>query len=105
MEDGGLCGTLRPKFPDFGRLPQSEYTLISIDPMPMTETKAIFSIVVGCAAIYFGFTVKQFYAARGMYGGGSGPPIARWKGRLLFVVVGIGFLLIGLSYFFYDVFR
>jgi hypothetical protein len=67
----------------------------------MTETKAILCIVMGCAAIYFGFTSKQFYAATG--GSRFGPPVARWKGRLAFVAGGVMFLFVGFKYFFYDV--
>jgi hypothetical protein len=67
--------------------------------MPMTETKAIIAIVAGCAAIYFGFTVKQFYTAP------SGRwPVARRKGRLLFVFGGALFLFVGFKYFFCDIF-
>jgi hypothetical protein len=75
------------------------YSLISIDPGPMTEARAIFFVVIGSLAIYGGFTSKQFYAIR------SDRKVARWKGRLLFVVVGAVFLLVGIKYFFYDVFH
>jgi hypothetical protein len=71
----------------------------------MTETKAIIAIIIGSAAIYFGFTIQQFYAANGMFGAVGGRPVTRWKGRLLFVVVGVVFLSIGFRYFFYDVFH
>jgi hypothetical protein len=67
----------------------------------MNETTAIIAIIIGAAAIVLGFTVKQFYAAKGMYCAVGGHPIARWKGRLLFIVGGAGFLLIGFSYFFF----
>ena len=73
----------------------------------MTEARAIFAIIIGSAAIFFGFTTKQFYAGR-ILGGptdSSSPPIARWKGRLFFVVIGAAFLLVGFRYFFYDVFH
>jgi len=66
----------------------------------MNETKAIIAIIAGCAAIYFGFTIKQFYVANA--GNRFGPPVARWKGRLWFVVGGAVFLLLGLKYFFFD---
>ena len=72
---------------------------------PMTETKAIIAIIVGSASIVIGFTIKQFYAAKGIYGAVGDHPIARWKGRLMFVVGGTVFLLLGLKYFFYDVFH
>jgi hypothetical protein len=69
----------------------------------MNETKAIIAIIVGSAAIVFGFTIKQFYAAKGIYGAvGSDRKVARWKGRLMFVVGGTVFLLLGLKYFFFD---
>ena len=56
--------------------------------------------------IFFGFTIKQFYAANGMYGAvSSDRKVARWKGRLLFVAVGAGFLLIGFKYLFFDVYK
>jgi hypothetical protein len=71
----------------------------------MNEIKAILATVAGCAMIFFGFTLKQFYAAKGLYGAGLGHPVARWKGRLLFVAVGAGFLLIGFKYLFFDVYR
>jgi hypothetical protein len=34
----------------------------------MNEIKAILAIAAGCAMIFFGFTIKQFYVAKGMYG-------------------------------------
>jgi hypothetical protein len=73
----------------------------------MTEIKAIIAIAVGSAAIVFGFTTKQFYLGRILGGptASSSPTVARWKGRLLFVVVGVAFLLVGFRYFFYDVFH
>jgi hypothetical protein len=64
----------------------------------MTETKAILCIVAGSAAIFAGFTVKQFYVANA--GTRLGPPVARWKGRLFFVVGGAVSLFVGLKYFF-----
>jgi hypothetical protein len=45
-----------------------------------------YAIIVGSAATVFGFTIKQFYAAKGVYGAVDGHPIARWKGRFLFIV-------------------
>jgi hypothetical protein len=70
----------------------------------MNETKAIIAIIVGSAAIVFGFTTKQFYVGRILGGptASSSPPIARWKGRLMFVAGGAVFLLLGLKYFFFD---
>lgn len=49
--------------------------------------------------------MKQFYAARGAFGAALGHRIARWKGRLLFLIVGTGFLLAGLSYFYSQIFQ
>jgi hypothetical protein len=34
----------------------------------MNETKAILAIIAGSGMIYAGFTVKQFYAAKGLCG-------------------------------------
>ena len=70
----------------------------------MNETKAIIGIVVGCAAIFAGFTIKQFYVGNilAVLGSSSCRPVARWKGRLLFVVVGAAFLFFGLAYFFFN---
>lgn len=64
----------------------------------MNETKAILLIIAGCAVIYLGFTSKQFYVANA--GTRLGPPVARWKGRLFFVVGGAVSLFVGLKYFF-----
>jgi hypothetical protein len=69
----------------------------------VNETKAILCIIAGSAAIFAGFTVKQFYAATG--GNRFGPPVARWKGRLLCVVVGAMFLFFGFKYLFFDVYK
>jgi hypothetical protein len=66
----------------------------------MTEAKAIMAIIAGCVMIVIGFINKQFYAAKGLYGAGLGHPIARWKGRLLFLVVGIMFLCAGVGFYF-----
>jgi hypothetical protein len=66
----------------------------------MNETKAILAIIAGSAAIFAGFASKQFYVANA--GTRFGPPVARWKGRLGFVIGGAVFLLFGLKYFFFD---
>jgi hypothetical protein len=69
----------------------------------VSTNKAVLAIVVGVTFIVLGLTMKQFYAAKGIYGGGSlGRPIARWQGRLLFLVIGIVFCSIGIAYFFTD---
>ena len=58
----------------------------------VSTNMAVLSIVIGVTAIVLGLTVKQFYAASGFYGaGGRGRPIATWKGRLLFVGIGVIF--------------
>jgi hypothetical protein len=68
----------------------------------MNETKAILCILAGSAAIFAGFTIKQFYVANA--GTRLGPPVARWKGRLLFVIGGAVSLFVGFKYFF-DVYK
>ena len=65
---------------------------------PMTEAKAIIASVVGVAFIILAFTVKQFYYARGVFGVTSGRPAPRLFGRVLFSVVGAGFLLVAITY-------
>ena len=62
----------------------------------MSETKAILEIIVGCAMIVCGLMIKQFYAAKGMYGAVlSDRRIATWKGRLLFLIIGVVMVLAG----------
>ena len=69
----------------------------------MSTNKAVLAIVVGVTFIVLGLTLKQFYAAKGIYGAGSlGRPIARCQGRLLFPVIGIVFCSVGIAYFFTD---
>jgi hypothetical protein len=68
----------------------------------MTKTNATLAICSGIAMIILGFTIKQFYAGRGMYGGVSDRKIAKWQGRLLFLTVGIVMLLVGLKFFLID---
>jgi hypothetical protein len=66
----------------------------------MSEETAVAAILFGSIAIVLGITIKTFYAARGMFGAVlSDRQIARWKGRLFFIVVGIIMLLIGIQYF------
>ena len=51
----------------------------------MNETKAILLITAGTVAIILGLTVKQFFAAKGVFGvTSSNRQIATWKGRVLF---------------------
>jgi hypothetical protein len=69
----------------------------------MNETTAVIAIIAGSGMIYAGFAVKQFYAAKGLYGAVlSDRKVARWKGRLLFLVVGAMLLFVGFKYFFFD---
>jgi hypothetical protein len=70
----------------------------------MTEGKAFLSIAVGCGAIVWSFFIKQFYAGRILGGPTStqGRPIPRWRGRLIFLVVGTVFILVGLRFFLFD---
>jgi len=72
----------------------------------MDEIKAMLAIVAGGEMIFAGFTIKQFYAAKGLYGAlSSDREVARWKGGLLFVAVGVGFLLLRFKYLFFDVYK
>lgn len=69
----------------------------------MNETKAIFSIVGGIAMITVGLTIKQYYAARGIFGAAlSDRKIATWQGRLLFLIIGIVMLLVGVTFLLLD---
>jgi hypothetical protein len=71
--------------------------------LTMNQTKAILAIIAGSIAITLGLTVKQFYAARGTLGvTSSNRQIARWKGRLLFLIVGTIMLLVGIKFFLLD---
>jgi len=66
----------------------------------MNETKAILLITAGTVAIILGLTVKQFFAAKGVFGvTSSNRQIATWKGRVLFFIVGALLLLIGIKFF------
>jgi hypothetical protein len=66
----------------------------------MTEGTAIFTIIFGLFSIVAGITVKTFYRAKGLFGAmDSGHQVARWKGRLFFIVAGIFLLLVGMQYF------
>jgi hypothetical protein len=69
----------------------------------MNETKALLAIIGGIAMIIAGFTIKQFYAAKGMFGAAlSDRKIATWQGRLLFLVIGVAMLLVGIKFFVFD---
>jgi VIT1/CCC1 family predicted Fe2+/Mn2+ transporter len=64
----------------------------------MTNTSAIIVIVMGLGMITAGLTIKQFYAAKGMYGALSDKKIPRWAGRLLFVGIGTVFISVGIAH-------
>jgi len=69
----------------------------------MDADKAVLSIIVGGIFLVAGLTINQFYAAKGILGGSlSDKPIAKWKGRLLFLLIGIVFCSMGIAYFFSD---
>lgn len=57
----------------------------------------VFQIVVGLVAIVFGFTAKHFYAAFMRRPRPDEPPVPKWVGRTVSVVVGAGFIYSGLS--------
>ncbi len=64
----------------------------------MTDTSATIAIIIGLGMIVLGVTIKQFYAAKGMYGALSDKKISRWAGRLLFVGIGTAFGLVGIAH-------
>ncbi|MGD0630478.1 MAG: hypothetical protein ABR987_14065 [Terracidiphilus sp.] len=66
----------------------------------MTNNAAILSVIGGTVAIVAGISIKQFYASD-MHGQ-LGRPIARWKGQLMFVGIGILFLVVGIAHLFTD---
>jgi hypothetical protein len=69
----------------------------------MNEAKAILAIVAGCVMIVLAVGIKQFYAARGILGVSlSDKQIATWKGRLLFLAIGIVMLLVGIKFILLD---
>ena len=58
---------------------------------------AIFAIIVGCIAIAVACFGKKFYAAD-VWGGSVGnKPIPKWQGRLIFLFVGILFIVCGIT--------
>jgi hypothetical protein len=72
----------------------------------MNEAKAVIAIIAGSGMIYAAFTMKQFYAAKGLYGAVlSDRKAATWKGRLLFVVVGAVLLFVGFKDLFFDMYK
>ena len=57
----------------------------------------IFQIVVGLVAIVFGFTAGEFYTGFIRRPRPDDKPVPKWLGRTISVVVGVGFILSGLS--------
>jgi hypothetical protein len=51
----------------------------------------VLSIVIGCGALIAAFRVKTWYQG-GLGVHKVGPPLPLWFGRLIAVIVGIGFL-------------
>ena len=58
---------------------------------------AIFQILAGVAAIVFGFTASEIYPAFMRRPQPDEKPMPKWLGRTIFAVVGVGFILSGLS--------
>ena len=58
----------------------------------------IFQILVGLVAIVFGFTADAFYPAFMRKPRSNEKPVPKWWGRTVFAVVGIVFIVSGLSY-------
>jgi hypothetical protein len=57
----------------------------------------IFQIFVGLVAIVFGFTAGEFYPAFMRRPRPGEKPMPKWLGRTIFTVVGVVFILAGLS--------
>jgi hypothetical protein len=57
----------------------------------------IFQIFVGVVAIVFGFAGGTFYPAFTRRPRSGEKPMPKWLGRKIFAVVGVGFILSGLS--------
>lgn len=57
----------------------------------------IFQIFVGLVAIVFGFTAGAFYPAVLRRAEPDEKPVPKWLGSTVFVVVGVIFILSGLS--------
>jgi hypothetical protein len=70
----------------------------------ISEGGAVACIVAGTSLSAFGALNKTFYAAKGGFGGAlSDKKIPTWMGRLLFLVVGGAFLLLGIAALINDV--
>jgi hypothetical protein len=57
----------------------------------------VFQIIVGIAAIVWGFSAGAFYPAFMRRPRPDEKPMPKWLGRTIFVVVGFVFILAGLS--------
>ena len=62
----------------------------------MDKPEAVICVAIGLLGIVVGILNKRFYAATGFTGTDSGKLVERWKGRLLFLIVGALFLIVGL---------
>ncbi len=60
-------------------------------------TAGIIQIVVGIVAIVFGFTADAFYPTFLRRPGPGEKPSPKWLGRTIFVLVGVWFILAGIS--------
>ena len=68
----------------------------------VSQFDSIIAIVAGIGMIALSFSIKKFYAAKGIYGVAlSDKPIATWKGRILFIVVGLVLLSFGIKFLVY----
>jgi di/tricarboxylate transporter len=58
---------------------------------------AILSIIVGCVAVVFAFVAESFYPAD-LYGNSpSRTPLPKWRGRTLFVSIGLFMIVRGIA--------
>ena len=65
----------------------------------MTDTSAIIAICIGIVMILVGLLVKQFHQAKGTSGAVlSDRKVPRWQGRILFIGIGIVFLIVGIRF-------
>jgi len=63
----------------------------------VNATTAAEGILAGCIAVTVGLINKRFYWRKGWFSGDKEAP--RWVGRLLFIGVGAGLILVGLRFF------
>jgi len=63
----------------------------------MSYWSIFWPLLVGFGAIAVGIFGEKFYAAD-IYGGDVGDkPVPKWTGKLLFSLVGIGFVVLGIA--------